>query len=336
MTTKALSLPKHITTFINKIELMPVNELIQLSDGERIKQAAIGNAMELAGRLYSGYALLGLKEKMGYGNYMAALVKSGKSQDTAERDINLVKLAMRTPANVWPALSVIPPSKLLLMSSWSDEELQHFFQGAMVRGITMEAAQSEPLRELEHRIKASRPESELEKKLDTLDKKLETAHLENIELKKQLKNKTRITAFPEFVESARHESTMLAEKANLCFDDIEKLYQELENMGRQNNGHDPDYTRHWNIATTTLYHNFKGVIARALKTLIELDNTLPESVTGPISPAYYLEAGEITAALEQRELLVEQHTHEAVMRKNQREMSKPRGRGRPANKGDAK
>lgn len=334
MAKKALTLPKHVTTFINRIELVPINELAGLPDQKRIEQAVIGSKLELAGRLYSGIALLGLKEKMGHGNYRSSLVKAGISHDTADRDINLVKLAMRTPANVWPALSVISPTKLLLMCSWEDEELQQFFTGAMVRGITIEDAQTEPLRELQSRIKESRPESELEKKLNTLDKRLSTATIENTELKKQLSNKQRNSTYPEFVETIRHESTALMDKASLCFDDMEKMYQQLEDLGRLK-GNDTEHARNWNIAATSLYHNLRGVIARSEKFLKELDDTLPEEVTGPVSPAYYLEPNEITAAVNERELLIEQHTHEAVIRKNQRDMQKPRGRGRPA-KGSGK
>lgn len=334
MAKKALTLPKHITTFINKIELVPINELANLPDQKRIEQAVIGSKLELAGRLYSGFALLGLKEKVGHGNYRSSLVKAGISNDTAERDINLVKLAMRTPASVWPALSVISPTKLLLMCSWEDDELQQFFTGAMVRGITIEDAQTEPLRELQSRIKESRPESELEKKLNTLDKRLETATIENTQLKKQLSNKQRNSTYPEFVETTRHESTALMNKASLCFDDMEKLYQQLEDLGRLK-GNDTEHARHWNIAATSLYHNLRGVIARSQKFLMELDEALPDEITGPVSPAYYLEPNEIIAAVNERELLIEQHTHEAVMRKNQREMQKPRGRGRPA-KGSSK
>ncbi|HEY9200751.1 MAG TPA: hypothetical protein VIQ81_04055 [Gammaproteobacteria bacterium] len=333
MSNKELTTPpRHIADFINKIQLVPVKDIPNLTPAKRFNAAGQGGKLALAGKLYQGYALYGLKEELGHGNYLAGLAKETIAPRTASKSISLYSLACRTPANVWPALAVIEASKLELMCSWTDDELGQFFEGAMVRGITIEDAQTEPLRELQSRIKESRPESELEKKLNTLDKRLETATIENTELKKQLSNKQRNSTYPEFVETIRHESTALMDKASLCFDDMEKMYQQLEDLGRLK-GNDTEHARNWNIAATSLYHNLRGVIARSEKFLKELDDTLPEEVTGPVSPAYYLEPNEITAAVNERELLIEQHTHEAVIRKNQRDMQKPRGRGRPAKGG---
>lgn len=263
-----------------------------------------------------GFGYSAKKHELGHGLFVSWIKETGRSPRSVQEASKIARLIHSLSDSNARRAAHLPQRKMAVLASAPPALVDNLFDNDELT----EDMSREDMREI----------IRLNQKVEDLAIKLDTEVMKHMETKQQIKNKKGVGAYPDFVEASRHESTALTEKASLCFDDLEKLYQQLEDMGRTGKSKDTEYTRHWNIAATSLYHNVRGMVARAQKFLIELDQVLPSEVTGPVLPTQYLKEKEVIAAIQQRELLVEQHTHEAVIRKQQRDMNKPRGRGRPA------
>lgn len=262
-----------------------------------------------------GFAYAAKKQELGHGLFSSWVKETGRSPRSVQQYMQVARLLHSLSSPNAKRVSHLAQRKLNVLASAPPEIINNLLDNDE---ISDEMSQ-EQIREI----------IDLNKKVATLSQRLETAEIKTIDLKSQLKNKAQTNEYPDFVQSTRHESTALMDKAALCFDDMEKLYQVLEDLGRKGKA---EHMRNWNIAAASLYHNLRGTIARAQTFLMNLDNTLPDDVTGPVLPTYYLSEKEVTEAVNERALLVDQHTHEAKWRKNERADKKPKGRGRPAKK----
>lgn len=263
-----------------------------------------------------GFGYAAKKHELGHGLFISWIKETGRSPRSVQEASKIARLIHSLSNSNARRAAHLPQRKIAVLASAPPALVNDLFDNDELQ----EDMSREDMREI----------IQLNIKVEDLATKLDTEVMKNLELKQQLSNKKSDSGYPDFVEAARHESTALTEKASLCFDDLEKLYQQLEDMGRKGKSKDTEYTRHWNLAATSVYHNVRGMVARAEKFLMELDQVLPSEVTGPVLPTQYLTEKEVIAAIQQRELLIEQHTHEAAIRKQQRDMKKPRGRGRPA------
>jgi len=260
-----------------------------------------------------GFAYAAKKRELGQGLFTSWIKETGRCPRNVRQASQVAQLIHSLSDTNRRRASAMPQRKLAVLASTTPEIVNDLLDNNEVT----EDMSREQIREI----------IDLNKKVATLGQRLDTAELKNNDLKNKLKNKASASDYPDFVESTRHESTTLMNKAGLCFDDMEKLYQALEDLGRKGK---VEHVRNWNIAATSLYHNLRGTIARAQTLLMTLDNSLPDDVKGPVSPAYYFKEEEVIAAVQERELLVDQHSHEAKWRKIERDSKKPKGKGRPA------
>jgi len=260
-----------------------------------------------------GFGYAAKKRELGHGLFESWIKETGRSSRSVRSAMQIAQLLHSLSNQNAKLAAKMPQRKLTVLASATPEIVNDLLNS---NEITEDMSREE-LREI----------IDLNKKVATLSQRLDTAEISNTDLKKRLKNKQRSSPYPEFVATTRHESTALMDKASLCFDDTEKLYQQLEDLGRKG---DAEHKRNWNIAASSLYHNLRSTIAKAEKFLTELDSSLPKDVRGPASPSYYFNETEVLEVIQERELLLEQHQHESIMRKTERDIKKPKGRGRPA------
>jgi|SRR5699024_9470415 len=203
----AIKPPKHVAEFMSNIGMIPVAELIKLPADQRFDHAALGAKTELAGVLYTGFALMGLKEEVGHGNYLAALSRRTIEPKQAQRSVNLAQLSTRVDASNWTTLSFLPHTKLLIVARFDDEELADFMAGGCVRGITLEDAQSQPVRELERRVRQESEPHRRAKQLEARLEKYEDEYRQDIHRKKL--KETILQDIPEAIQQARRYSAVV-------------------------------------------------------------------------------------------------------------------------------
>lgn len=326
MSRKTEVAPKHIAQFIGGIQLTPIAQLRVMPAPDRANAAACGLKLELAGKLYAGFALMDLREEVGHGFYMAALRNAHINDRTARRCVAIARLSLRVPAESWPALANLDPGKLELMVSWEDDEIRAFCAGDEARGITLGEAQSSSLRELEQRIKESRDKvADLQREKQNLEARLALKEREVRQLHEQRIQHTQ--PYPEYVTLARSEANALAEKARLCLDDLAQIHADhLARYATQQG--DPRAEEYWDTAAAAIYHNTRAVVAQATALIKRLEADLPPTITGEITGAYLYNDEDIAQAARDRELLVQLHAHERALRAQSRPQPK-RGPGRP-------
>lgn len=262
MSKNDIALPNHIAKFINGLELTPVDQLKTMKPAQRVDAAAFGLKLELAGKLYAGFALLGLKEEMGHGKYLAALAEKGVAPRSANYCTNLVKLANRIPASNWQTFANLEPSKLDLMTSWTDDELKAFGKGEEVRGITFDDAQELSVRDIKSQLKvAQASNSELEQQLEK-----ERAAKEKAEDKIRLMQRKQLEPegfiYPASVEKVRIESSLLANQASACIDDLEQHMLALTQASDLSRDKEKQLAE-FGAGATALYLNIKAVQSKA-------------------------------------------------------------------------
>lgn len=203
----AIKPPEHVVEFIGASEMMPISELMKLPAEQRFDHAALGAKTELAGVLYTGFALMGLKEEVGHGNYMSELAAREIEPNRVSRSVSLAQLSMRVDGANFSTLMNLNQSKLLIVARFEDEELADFMAGGCVRGITLEDAQSQPVRELERRVRQESEPHRRAKQLEARLEKYEDEYRQDIHRKKL--KETVLQDIPEAIQQARRYSAVV-------------------------------------------------------------------------------------------------------------------------------
>lgn len=145
---------EHVDQFIVRhLNLLPVRELMALPPEQRMDHALIGERLGLAGRLYKGFALMGLKESLPHGEYLPALAARGMKPRTARDAVSLARLSTEVSPAAFAELSTLEPSKLDLIADWDIDDIEALCAGETVNGISLEDAQSDSVAELRGRFK---------------------------------------------------------------------------------------------------------------------------------------------------------------------------------------
>ncbi len=333
MPTKSLSKltpPKHVAAFLDQLDLLPLPEMLALPASQRVIHAAAGMKMQLAGALYTGYALRSLKAELPHGEYMAATSEIGMPDRTARRYIQLVDLFEGLKSSKWPALADLELTKIYELMSWGAGELDALCSGKEVNGITLEAAKELSTRELSATIKEA-AEADTHKQLIKLEKEKNNlaARLQDkdntIRALRCSRGESPAHGFPDFVTTARQEANAAAEKVGLCVDDMTALHAELARLwGLQRN--DERLREYWHIAAAAIYYQTKAMTAQTTALLTRLEAELPEAVTGELVGEYLYTEDEVKQVIADRNLIIQLHDHEKICRDNARHQGR---RGRP-------
>jgi len=275
MSKDLTTVPSHIAKFVESLELKPVDQLAQMKPEQRIDAASFGLKLELAGKLYTGFALMGLKEQMGHGKYMASLAAKGISARSASYCTNLVALAIRIPSSNWRTFADLEPSKLDLMTSWSDNELKTFGKGEEVRGLTIDDAKDMSVRDVKAQLKeAQASNNELEQEIEKKSLALAKAD-EQIRLYKKKQNSLEGFNYPLSIERVRVESSVLSAQAVQFIDDMEQLAVELtqaSDLSKENKKQEAQFS----AGASSLYLNLKAIHSKAAYLMKSFAGTIGE------------------------------------------------------------
>jgi len=280
--SKKLIVPKHIANFIGGLKLKPISEVLASPEEERFDCAAIGDQLELTGVLYKGFSLMGLKETLGHGHYRAELLSRNIDPTGAWRAQSIAALSLRVDASNFSALKHLPPTKLAMMVKWTNEELNAFFAGNEVRGITYDDAVDLPSRELERRLKESqRSNNELEQALDKANQ--ENSKLQDqIKLHRKKQNSLEGFNYPLSIERVRIESSVLSAQAVQFIDDMEQLAVELtqaSDLSKETKKQEAEFS----AGASSLYLNLKAIHSKAAYLMKSFADTIGEDYL-PDSP----------------------------------------------------
>ena len=269
------NIPKHIASFINELKLKPISEVMKAPAEERFDCAAIGDQLELVGVLYKGFSLIGLKEELGHGQYRHGLFSRNINPTGAWRAQSIAALSLRVGASNFSALKHLPPTKLAMMVKWDDSELNTFFAGNEVRGITYEDAVELPSRELDRRLKESqRSNNELEQELKKKNIALAKAD-DQIRLYKKKQNSLEGFNYPLSIERVRIESSVLSAQAVQFIDDMEQLAVELtqaSDLSKDNKKQEAEFS----AGASSLYLNLKAIHAKSAYLMKSFADTIGE------------------------------------------------------------
>ncbi len=262
MSKNLTNVPAHIAKFVEGLELKPVDQLVQMKPKERVDAAVFGLKLELAGKLYAGFALLGLKEEMGHGKYMAALAEHGIPVSSANYCTNLVGLIKRVPKSNFQTFVNLEPSKLDLMTSWSDEEIKEFSSGHEVRGLTIDDAKDMSVRDVKAQLKESqKSNNELEQELNKVTQENSKLN-EQIKLSRKKQNSLEGFNYPLSIERIRIESSVISAQSTQFIDDMEQLAVELTQATDLNKDKKKQEAE-FSAGASSLYLNLKAIHSKS-------------------------------------------------------------------------
>lgn len=233
----------------------------------------------------------------------------GYSKQRASEIIRLADFVSELPAAQRKRVIELPKTKVLLLASADQQAMNEILSDPE----SMDEISIMTRYELRDYVRS------LETKNVNLNQQLEIERVKQKQLVTQRKN----NLYPDFVEMARHESTALAEKAMLCADDLARLRHELDEINNLPT-HDAGFVRYLQIAQSALFHNLRAAAARFNALLNELQSEFDETVTGPADPVSYFTDDDVRLAIAERNLLVSDHKHEAVIRQDERNLKKAR------------
>lgn len=316
--SKNIAIPNHIAKFVEGLQLTPVDQLPGLTPEKRVDAAGFGLKLELAGKLYAGFALLGLKDEMGHGMYMAELAKRSIPARSASRCVSLAMLATRVPASNWPTLANLEPSKLELITGWEDKEIKTFCKGDEVRGITIDDATESSVRELNGLLKqANLSNNELAQQNEKLTKLLARTEEKNKLLtKKNLEPEGFI--YPASVEKVRIESSVLASLATTCIDDLEQHMIDLTQASDLSKDKNKQLAE-FGAGATALYLNIKAIQSKASYLLTWFIESIGEDyVTDDPESIPTMTEQEALRIKSMHEVMLSQHRAEQLARESKR------------------
>lgn len=264
----------------------------------------------------AGFYLLNLKSRVSHGEFESTIKKHGVCRQRASEAMKVAKALMALPPATAKKLLNMPKARAVELSKIDPDYLDQIAESGELDEVAVMSRD-----ELRDYVRS------LETKNANLNQQLEIEHVKQKQLVSQRKN----NLYPDFVEMARHESTSLADKAMLCVDDLARLRHELDAISSMPS-HDAGFTRFLHIAQSALFHNLRAAAGRFNALLNELQNEFDETVTGPVDPVNYFTDDDIRLAVAERNLLVSDHKHEAVMREDERSLKKSQ-KSRKAGKG---
>lgn len=321
---QSLTIPEHVSQFLTSLNMRPITEVMTMSTDDRFEHAALGDHLELAGILYKGFALMGLKESLGHGEYMAGLASRNIEVTGAWRAQNLAKLSSRVSKSNFAALQNMPATKLQMMVKWDEDELNTFFARAgEVRGITYDQAIEMSTRDLEKSLRDTN--RDLQDDLDRTKKEnaMLTEQLHTLRIKH---SKLEEHVYPPTIDKVRVESSIRGIDIIRQLDELSQLAVDLRHAPDLDEDRDKADSQ-YDAGAAVLLLNIQNIKARTDYVLREVaglvgDEHLPQA----LEDVRLLTQGEITRINQKAQLMA----LSARAREDHREIERtPRGRGRP-------
>lgn len=266
----------------------------------------------------AGFYLLNLRSIAGHGGFETALKSHGINRQRASEAMKVAQALMALPPAVSKKLVHLPKAKTIELSKIDPDDLERMEESG----------------ELDELATLSR---------DDMRKQIKKLHADNANLTAHIKKKdhdlkqareARVSGhypYPDFVATARHESFAQCEQARLCLDDLSQLFGDHMRLNSSPTN-DMQWLDYWNRGAAAIYHNAKAVAAQAESLMRIMESQLPEEITGQIIAEYMYSDDDVRRIVDDRELIIQRHEHQKVLRNDDRKNASGRGRGRPRNK----
>lgn len=288
---------------------------------ERIGRAvyAYNNATRFA--VEAGYLLLSVKSDAERGQFEANIEDLGLSSQRASELMRMAKFATALPDERRAEMLMLPKSKVLALAAADAEVIADLLENPG----DGDALGDLSVRELRQRIRdaeAAKADMEVER---------DTAVAEREGLAKQLRKRERDAeeheGMPVVIADMRAEGAALVKKAELALSGLYPLGVEMFSL-RGSEGVEGYVTPSLRLVMSgivALRIQADGLIEQFAKALGNEVRDLPNAPQG----LEFLEPDEIQAVAENWARLVAVDKHEAALRAHERELAKPKGKGRP-------
>ena len=287
------------------------------SKDTRFDRVAFYINMSMHHILAAGINLIALKEGCEHGEFTAALSERGISDRTARAAMQQVRFVLSVPDTDREKLLSIPKSHVLALASADPEVVEDLLDDD---DIDLKALS---VRELRQRIKES------DRRKTDIATQLEKAELELDEkdrIIKDLREKRVKTGgdVPVEVQDTRLEIAALAKKAELSMQDIGVLVDKMLDGEYDLSTWREAVERHMVSALASLH-----ILSGNLLSSISQDITISTGNPGTLD---ILSPEEVLRCAQEYKTLTDEHRHEKTLREWERELERPRGKGRPKNK----
>lgn len=286
---------------------------------DRISRAVAAYNMAARLAVEAGYLLLSVKSDLAHGEFDAGLVALGLSSQRASELMRMAKFATALPEGRRAELLNLPKSKVLALASADAEVIAELLEDGDVTDL-----EGLSVRELRQRIR------DLQAGHVDLSVERDTLEAQRDGLAKQLKRRAADAEdayVPMVVADQRAELAALVKKAELSVNSLYPLGVEIVNL----TGHDEAGV--W--VEPTLRLGMAGLLSlRELLdgTIKKYADAMGESAkrlaSQPDSLAF-LDESEVGAVAAEWATLTATHQHEAALRAHERDLAKPKGKGRP-------
>jgi len=256
-----------------------------------------------------GFALLLKKRELGHGQYIAWLKDNGYLPRRMQAATQVATFVAGLSSSNARRVTHLPKRKLQILASAPPALIDDLFDNDELN----DEMSREQMRDI----------IRLQKKTADLETKLDTAVLQNNELKDQLKNKGVESRFPQYVDTARHESASLTYRIELNVDDLAALYNDLRQQEDLLTNVTPENQMDLHVAYASLYHNLNGAVAKASQLLMAMREELdPDDTTSMIDHACIFDEKEAAAAIKTKQILQLEHEHDKLKRQQTQKTSK--------------
>ena len=244
--------------------------------------------------------------------FRAILEEMGLPFQRAYEAMSMAKYAASLPPDERSEMLALPKTKVMLLAQADPEVVADLFadEDMDIQAISV--------RELKQRIreeKAARAQASVD---------LKKTELENEKLQAQLQAAIKARAdssdiVPPHVSDIRLETAALYKKAELSIDGIARLTPDIHLLDGE-----------WALSSArSAFAALQGLIAQAKGVAAELHRTYGADLDGDHSTMERLTQKELFKCATEYKELIGEHEHEAALRAYERDLEKPKGKGRP-------
>lgn len=260
----------------------------------------------------AGLFLLAAKSKCAHGEFTTIIESYGFSTRRAREWMAIASLTAKLPEDERENLLMLGKRKLLTLSQEEPEFVTHLLKS---NDVDLKIISSNEMQRLLREEKAAHAQASVE---------LKKTELENEKLQSQLQAAIKARAdssdiVPPHVSDIRLETAALYKKAELSIDGIARLTPDIHLLDGE-----------WALSSArSAFAALQGLIAQAKGVAAELHRTYGADLDGDHSTMERLTQKELFKCATEYKELIGEHEHEAALRAYERDLEKPKGKGRP-------
>lgn len=294
---------------------LAMEEVINANNQQLLEFAVKQTNQAYMSMIKAGVALIKLQNQCEHGEFLESLEKAGFAKQRAYELIKYAQFTQKLPATQRKKLTQIQSKTKAVLLAHADQEV---IDDLLNDEEGFEDLQNMSVRDLKEDLKKRKHQvADLNVQNDTLKAQLKEA---------TSKNSRALTGgvIPIFIEDLRNEACAMEYKSRLCIDDIQALSNELMSTASAS-----DEVDAYLIGFKALFTATNSILNHALTLRNFMIEQYPEAAHSEYMPIESMVAAEALRLAGDMKLISQEHAHEKLVRENQRELSRPKGRGRP-------